>query len=299
MIPESELRALFDEVSNQGRWGPDDELGTLNHITAEKVAAAAASVVSGRVVSLAHDLDTNWSEKNYNPAVHRMLFMAHDAPVTAVDEVTVVPHSFTVTHLDAVAHANFDGHVYNGRSAAKVTGRDGLSFGSVHAQRGGIVTRGVLLDVAAARGVPWLSADEYVTIADLDAAAELAGVEMAAGDAVLVRVGLAAREAAEGPEDVGRRAGLGPECLRWLSHHDVAVYGGDCFDRLPLPYERFPWAVHQIALAAMGLVLLDNVAVEELAEVCRQESRGDFLLTLAPLRIPRATGSAVNPLAVF
>ena len=299
MIPESELPALFEEVSNWGRWGPDDELGTLNHITAAKIAAAAASVVSGRVVSLAHDLDTNWSEKNYNPVVHRMLFMAHDAPVTAVDEITVVPHSFTVTHLDAITHANFDGRVYNGRSASEVTDRDGLAFGSVHALRGGIVTRGVLLDVAAARGVPWLTADEYVTVADLESAAELAGVEVTGGDAVLVRVGLAAREAVEGPEDVSRRAGLGLDCLRWLSRHDVAVYGGDCFDRLPLPYERFPWAFHQIALAAMGLVLLDNVAVEELAGVCQEEGRSEFLLALAPLRIPRATGSAVNPLAVF
>lgn len=299
LTPESQLEELFQAVSNWGRWGPDDELGTLNHITPSKVAGAARLVSSGRIVSLAHELDTRWSEKNYNPAVHRMLYLAHEAPVTAVDELTIVPHSFTVTHLDAIAHANFDGRLYNGRSAGDVVTREGLSFGSIHAQRNGIVTRGVLLDIAAVRGVEWLEPGDYVTPDDLDAAAADARVEIAAGDAVLVRVGLAAREAATGPEDVRYRAGLTPDCLKWLHRNDVAVYGGDCFERLPLPYERHPWAFHEIGLAAMGLVLLDNANVEALAEAVRQEGRSEFLLSIAPLPIPRATGSAVNPLAIF
>lgn len=296
---ESDLEELFQSVSNWGRWGPADELGTLNHITAAKVVEAANLVASGRVVSLSHDLDTRWSEKNYHPAVHHMLYLSHDEPVTAVDEVTIVPHSFTVTHLDAIAHANFGGRIYNGRSAAEIVQRNGLEYASVHAFRNGIVTRGVLLDVAATRGVDWLEPDEYVTPEDLTAAAQHAGVTVGAGDAVLVRVGLAAREQAEGPEDIARRAGLTPDCVRWFHHHEVSLYGGDCFERLPLPYARYPWAFHQIGLAAMGLVLLDNVEMEALAVACRLEDRRDFLLSVAPLRLPRATGSAVNPLAIF
>lgn len=297
--PESELEDLFQAVSNWGRWGEDDELGTLNHITPAQVVAASRLVASGRVVSLSHDLDTRWSEKNYNPAVHRMLYKSHDEPETAVDELTVVPHSFTITHLDAIAHANFGGRIYNGRRADEVVRRDGLQFGSIHALRNGIATRGVLLDVADSRGVDWLTPDEWVTPKDLTAAEQHAGVELGTGDALFVRVGLAAREQAEGPEDIRRRAGFTPDCLRWLYDRNVALYGGDCFERLPLPYDKYPWAFHQIGLAAMGLVMLDNVEVEELRRACQSEQRWEFLFTVAPLRIPKATGSAVNPLAIF
>lgn len=297
--PEPKLEELFQAVSNWGRWGPDDELGTLNHITAANVVEAANLVTSGRVVSLSHDIDFRWSEKNYNPAQHQMLYLSHDEPVTAVDEVTIVPHSFTVTHIDAIAHANFGGRIYNGRSAAEIVRRNGLEYASIHALRNGIVTRGVLLDVAETRGVDWLEPDDYVTPEDLTAAAQHAGVTIRAGDAVLVRVGLTARERVEGPEDITRRAGLTPDCLRWFHLHEVSLYGGDCFERLPLPYENYPWAFHQIGLAAMGLVLLDNVEMEALADACRREDRREFLLSVAPLRLPGATGSAVNPLAVF
>lgn len=293
-----EIRDLFAAVSNWDRWGPDDELGTLNHLSAESTVAAARLVERGRVVSLAHDIDVERTAKNPHPASHMMLYMG-DKPVTVADQVTIVPHSFTVTHVDAVSHGIFDGRVYNGRDVSDVVTRTGLTHGSVLAQRDGVVTRGVLLDVALARGQDWLAAGEPVTPADLDAAAQAAGVEVGSGDAVIVRVGLEPREEAEGPEDITVRAGLTPDCLRWFHDRDIALYGGDCFDLLPSGSEEYPWIFHQVALAAMGLVLLDNVAVEELAAVCTAENRWEFLLSVAPLRIPGGTGSAVNPLAVF
>jgi kynurenine formamidase len=296
---EDELDGLFEEVKNWGRWGLEDEKGTLNLITPELARRSAELVRTGRVVSTGFDLDTEPSVKNYFPTVHKMLFMAFEQPPTAADQVTIVPHSFTVTHLDAVSHSNYGGLLYNGRSAEAVVTRTGLEAGSILAAAGGIVARGVLLDVAAAQGKRWLNPDEYITEVDLDAAAEWAGVDVLPGDVVLVRSGLGAREAEEGYEDISRRAGLSPTCVRWLHGHDVAVYGGDCFERLPLPYPNRPWAFHQIAQAAMGLVLLDNVDVEPLATACAEESRWEFQYIIAPLRIPGGTGSAVNPLAVF
>lgn len=296
---EGDLDALFEEVKNWGRWGWDDEKGTLNHATPARTLRAISLVRTGRVVSTAFDLDTERSAKNYFPTVHMMLFKGFERPPTAADQVTIVPHSFTVTHLDAVSHSNYGGVLYNGRAAESVVQRSGLRSGSVLAAKDGIVTRGVLLDIPASLGRRWLEPDEYITEADLDAAAEWAGLKVGAGDVVLVRSGLGAREAESGVEDIDRRAGLSPACVRWLHSRDVAVYGGDCFERLPLPYTEHPWAFHQIAQASMGLVLLDNVDLEALATVCAEESRWEFLYIISPLRLPGGTGSAVNPLAVF
>ncbi len=296
---EGDLDALFEEVKNWGRWGWDDERGTLNHATPAHTLRAISLVRTGRVVSTSFDLDTERSTKNYFPTVHMMLFKGFEQPPTAVDQVTIVPHSFTVTHIDAVAHSNYRGALYNGRTAEAIVSRTGLQFGSVLAAKEGIVTRGVLLDIPASLGRRWLEPDEYITEDDLDAAAEWAGLEVGTGDVVLVRSGLGAREAESGAEDVNRRAGLSPACVRWLHLREVAVYGGDCFERLPLPYTEHPWAFHQIAQASMGLILLDNVDLEALATVCVEESRWEFLYMISPLRLPGGTGSAVNPLAVF
>jgi kynurenine formamidase len=295
---EQELRHLFNNLKNWGRWGPDDELGTVNLVTQTRSLAAAELVESGRVVSLAFDLDTHESDKNYMPTVHRMLHSTA-ASVTAVDQVTIVPHSFAVTHLDAVSHSNFDGHLYNGRTVDDTIDRFGIQQGSIGALYQGVVSRGVFLDVASARGVPWLEPGEYITEDDLDAAESLSGVTVEPGDVILVRAGIGAWEAEHGPETITLRAGLSPWCLRWLRERDVAVYGGDCFERLPLPYQRYPWAFHQIAQASIGLVLLDNVDMEPLAAACTAEGRDTFMIALAPLRLQGGTGSALNPLAVF
>jgi kynurenine formamidase len=297
-LSQDPLLTLFQEVSNWGRWGTDDELGTLNYVTANKVIEAAGLVKSGRVVSVAHDIDTIQSRKNRVPAVYMMLYRGQDS-ISAVDLLSIVAHSVTVTHVDAVSHAFFGDHVYNGRTVAGTVKREGLDFGSVHAQRGGVTTRGIFLDVAATRGVAYLTPEETVSVADLEAAERASGCLVKPGDAVLVRVGLGAREAIEGPEDPSTRAGLAVDCLRWLHSKKVSLFGGDCFDKLPSPYRGPSHPLHAIGLAAMGLIMLDNVAMEPLAEACAAERRSEFMFVVAPLRVPKGTGSAVNPLCIF
>lgn len=295
---DDELLKLFERCSNKGRWGEDDELGTLNYISAEKRRHAASLVRTGEVLSLAQDLSTVSSGKNPRPAVHFMAY-EHHRPVSALDFLGIAPHGFAVTHLDAVGHVYFRESVYNGRRAEDVVTSNGLTFGSIYAQRAGIFTRGVLLDVAGATGVDWLAPDQYVTAADLDAAEAAAGVTVESGDAVLVRVGLEARESAEGEEDPRFRAGLHGECLDWLHEREVAVYSGDCVERVPYPSEIMPLPLHQVGLASMGLCLLDCPRVEELAQMCRTHGRSDFLVSVAPLLLPGGTGSPVNPTAIF
>lgn len=298
-MSESAALMLFDTCSNRGRWGPDDELGTLNYITAEKRLEALRHATLGRVVSIGKDVDVVRSLKNPDPAVHRMLYLAHVEPSGSADVLEIAPHGLAVTHMDAIGHANFNGAMYNGRRAADEVLPSGLRFGSMLKAKDGVVTRGVLLDVAASRNVNWLTDDEGVWPADLDAAERLAGARVTRGDAVFVRVGLGAREAAEGPEDPERRAGLMAECMPWLHEREVAVYAGDCIERIPPTYKSLPGPLHQIGLAAMGLSLLDNVELEELTATCRDLGRYEFLLVYAPLRIPGGTGSPVNPLCIF
>jgi kynurenine formamidase len=295
---DEELLAMFERCSNAGRWGKDDELGTLNYVTADKRVAAAALVRMGTVVAIGQPLSTGASPTNPRPAQHLML-LEQEPPLSALDFVGVAPHGYAVTHLDAVAHVFWEGRAYNGRRVEEVLSPSGLRFGSIHAQRQGIFTRGVLLDVAAAAGKPWLSPGEFVTVELLESAEQRQGVRVGTGDAVFVRVGLGARCAEEGPENPAERAGLHAGAVAWLHEREVAVYSGDCVERVPYPSARFPLPLHQIGLAAMGLCLLDCPEVEELATTCSETGRFEFLLTCAPFDLPGGTGAAVNPLCLF
>jgi kynurenine formamidase len=297
-MTEDELTELFARCSNRGRWGADDELGTLNYITNEKRRAAAALVRTGRTVSIGRDMSTVPDRVNTDPVRHRMLY-DQDPPVSALDSIELSTHGFALTHLDAISHVFWHGHAYNGKRAAEVLSQAGLRSGSVYAQRDGIITRGVLLDVAAARGVPYLAPQETVTAEDLTAAEEYAGVRVESGDAVFVHIGLERREAEQGTEDPAARAGLDGGCLPWLHGREVAVYSGDCVERIPYPSEAVPLPLHQIGLVAMGLVLLDCPRLAELVATCSDTGRHEFLLTVSPLRLRGATGSPVNPLCVF
>jgi kynurenine formamidase len=298
ILSDAELAALFERCSNRNRWGAEDQRGTLNYVTDDVRLAALRTVTAGEVLSLGRDISTKPSSNNPRPAIHLPLYEQHK-PVSALDFVGIAPHGFAVTHLDAVGHVYWKDGIYNGRRAADVVQSGGLTFGSIHAMRDGIVTRGVLLDVARAKGVRWLPDDAYVTVEDLRAAEELAGLRVAPGDAVFVHIGLEARESAFGPEDITRRAGLHALCLEWLHGRQVAMYSGDCVERMPYPSQTMPLPLHQIGLAAMGLCLLDCPRVGLLVDALERLGRSEFLVMAAPLRIPGGTGSAVNPLAIF
>jgi hypothetical protein len=298
-LSEEEALELMRTCSNVGRWGPDDELGTLNLINAEKRIEAARLVTEGRVVSLGRDLNLERTPTNTDPPVHRMHLLSYSEPIGVLDSVLLTTHGLDPTHIDALGHVTFEGGMYNGRRAANIVSSAGLSFASIFAMREGIVTRGVLLDVAGARGVPWLEPGEEVTPTDLELAEDFGGVRAEAGDALFVRVGSFEREEALGPAEVMPRTGLDAASIAWLRERDVAVFSGDCSERLPSPYPRLPLPLHQIGLVAMGLVLLDNTDVSGIARIGVESGRYAFMLSFAPLRLRGATGSHANPLALY
>jgi kynurenine formamidase len=296
-LTDAELEAMFRRCSNAGKWGPDDELGTLNYITPARRVAAAQLVKTGDVVSVGRDLTTRASKTNGQPLVHTIAF-SENSP-SSTDSFTIAPHGMVVTHMDALCHFAWKDQFYNGRKRSETLTTSGARWGSIYAQRQGIFTRGVLLDVAAARGVTWYKPDEYVTVADFEAAEKRQRVRVGPGDAIFVRTGMERMEAELGEQDIYPRAGLHAECAEWMHTRQVSVYGGDCIEKLPYPSESFTSAVHMIVLASMGLPILDWPALTELAATCERLGRWDYLLTTAPLRIPGGTSSPINPLCLF
>src|SRR5207248_562108 len=196
-MTEEEVLRLFETCSNAGRWGPDDERGTLNYVTREKRLEALALVRDGDSVSIGRDLIVRDSTQSPPSTTHALLYAGHE-PSAALELLTLVPHGFEMTHLDAVTHSYFEGQVYNGRRAAQAITPGGVAFGSIMAAADGIVTRGVLLDVAATRGVAHLDANDGIGVDDLERAEALAETRVRSGDAVFIRSGQALRERDEG-----------------------------------------------------------------------------------------------------
>jgi kynurenine formamidase len=305
-----ELAELYQALKNWGRWGEDDERGALNHLTPAHRRAAATLVTEGASVSLAHDLAVRPSAENPYPAQHHMLAAGDARDGTGIpgyeaarDYVGAHVHGLGVTHVDALCHMFVDGRMYNGVSADEVRS-DGARRNSVMALADGVVGRGVLLDITQVRGREHLAADDHVTVADLEAAEQHAGATVGTGDILLVATGRDAhRRAKGGALDPGKdgMAGLHPECLAWLRDREVAMLGSDGIsDPMPgLGVPGWPFPVHQIGITAMGLHLVDNMALGGLAARCAATGRWEFLLSVAPLRIEGGTGCPVNPVAVL
>jgi kynurenine formamidase len=296
-MSDADAVAAFKGCSNAGRWGDDDELGTLNYITPSKRLAAVRAVREGTLVSLSKNIDTEQGPTNRRAAWHVMHLANHE--YSSADSIHLQIHGYATTHLDALGHMFWQGSGYNGRKQAEIVSHEGLLANSVYAMREGILTRGVLLDVAAAAGIEWFMPGDEVTPEHLEAAEAHAGLTVESGDALFVHTGLAKRQAKTGLEDPSYRCGLNLPSVVWLHEREVAVYSGDCIEVLPGPGGVVELPLHQIGLAAMGLVLLDQPALTDLLRACAERGRYDFMLMMAPLRIPGGTGSPVNPIAVF
>jgi len=302
------MEQIFDSTRNWGRWGPEDERGALNLITAEKRVAAAACVRSGRSVSCARDLPVHPAVDNPHPALHMMIQGGDDCVVpgmgfeSTTDFVGVAFHGLATSHLDALCHVFVKSRMYNGFEAAEVKST-GARRGSVMSCAEGIVTRGVLLDIPRLVGEEWLELGTEITPEQLEAAESAQRVRTAEGDVLLVSTGRDARRKAKGPWNPIQDgfAGLQAECLPWLHERGVAVLGSDGIsDALPGPgVPDWPMPIHQVALAGMGVHLLDNLKLDRLAVACAEQSQWEFLFSAAPLRVAGGTGSPLNPVAVL
>ncbi|MFF4487847.1 cyclase family protein [Streptomyces sp. NPDC001544] len=304
-MSEADFRALYRRLRELARSGADQPRGALGHLTPERVVAAAAEVRRGRSLSLAAPIETEPGPDNPQPASHRMTASAPgeaDAPGLhfARDRFAMNVHSDADSHLDALCHVMFDGELYGGVPAGSVT-PDGAHALTLDLVQDGIVGRGVLLDIPRLRGVPWLEPGDQVTAEDLMAAEAAQDVTVGPGDLLFVRVGHRRRRLTHGAWDSARaRAGLHPTAMRFPAQRRVAVLGSDGnSDTAPSAVAEVPFPVHVLAVNAMGMHLMDWLDLEQLAPACEQLGRWHFLCVVAPLRLPAATGSPVNPIAVL
>jgi kynurenine formamidase len=302
---KDELDDMYERLKNWGRWGDDDQRGTLNHLTPERSAAAARLVRDGTTVSLAHNLGTDPSPENPHPAHHHMLASgdARDSNgipgyEAARDYVGLDVHGLYTTHVDALSHMFVRGEMYGGRPASEVRS-DGARSNTIMSMADGVVGRGVLLDVPRALGIDFFDSGQVVTVEELEATEAAQGLTVGAGDVLLVLWGRDARRKAK--QGFDGFSGLHAECLPWLHEREVAVLGSDGISD-PMPFvgtPDWPFPVHQIGITGMGLHLIDNMALSALAERCAAAGRWEFLFTMAPLRIERGTGCPVNPIGVL
>ncbi|MFI6041819.1 cyclase family protein [Nocardia sp. NPDC051321] len=287
----------LDLPDNWGRWGSDDELGTLNLIDDEVRARAAPEVRTGRWASLAQPITPNpMISSPFAPTtvdvspVQQM--MSHTGIGVAADLMLVTNHHAKSTHIDALAHWSTGSEVYPGRPRDQVVTAAGITFASTTAFAAGIVTRGVLLDLAVGEPLP---SGHAVTSSDLEDAEQRQGVEIQSGDALAVRFGWPAD-----PLIPGRPApGISLDAVRWMHRRGVALYTGDRGDAYPPLDADGPSPLHGVALGRMAMPLIDGAQLDDLATLCAELERYSFLLAVGPPRIHGLTGVTVNPLAIF
>jgi kynurenine formamidase len=247
---------------------------------------------------------------NANPAVHLMSLL-HDLPVSPTGLsfgmcfLAMASHGDAHTHVDALNHVAYKGKLYNGKPASLLTSR-GSEWGSIAAYHAGIVGRGVLLDAARHRQVDWLEPGEAVTRAELEAIEKAQGVQVGEGDILVFRTGHHGRRTALGPwsndyPPAGQgKAGLHVDTVPWMHERRVAAFlpDGDG-ETVPSNVEGMPYPIHPLQLTAMGMLVSDSLNLEDLARTCEEEQRWEFMVVGLPLRLPGATGSPWNPIALF
>lgn len=307
------VRETGQRCRNWGKWGPDDELGTLNYITPDVIVKAARLVRRGAVFSLAIPFDSRGPQINqprrFNP-IHKMILTGPDFTTGAVkrpggagfaDDMVIMPLQ-CATQWDALSHCFLDGKLYNGYDANLVSS-EGAKKNGIEKMARGVVARGVLLDVARVKGVEWLDPGYAITTEDLEAAVRAHGVTVGTGDALLIRTGQMAMcrtRGGWGDYAGGDAPGLSFKTAGWINERQIAAVATDTWgmevrpNEIPDSYQP----LHQVLIPNMGLLVGEIFHLEELAADCATDKTYEFLFVAPPLPITGAVGSPVNPLAI-
>jgi kynurenine formamidase len=306
-----EVRAVGRQVSNWGRWGPDDERGTLNLITEQARQRGAAAVRTGQAFALGVEVGSDGPQPNPSPIgrfnpLHYMISMGAswgEPPVFHfADDLLVLPTQ-SGTQWDSLAHVHYDGQLYNGYPADEVlTTAGALRNGSDKQAATAIDSRRVQLHIARVKGVDRLAPSTLITPDDLDEAVAAAGVTIESGDVLLIRSGHITAYTRDRDRDLfnWQSPGIGLACVPWLRERDIAAVATDTPNLEVLPGEN-PEVISPVHLAAirdMGMPLGEIFDLEELAEACAADGVYEFLFVAQPLRVVGGVGSPVNPVAV-
>lgn len=299
VVTKAMVDRWMTELSNWGRWGADDQRGTLNLLTPERSRKAIALAKEGVAVSLSHTYLEQRAEDATSPFGHEMLPIGPGPFVS--DRFTIAFHGYAHSHMDSLCHMSHEGKMYNGFARSDEVSERGCTKLAITNFKQGIVARGILMDIARLKKVKYLEPGTPITVADLEAWEQQARVRVGPGDVVFVRSGRWTRRGELGAWATAQQAaGLHASVVPWLKARDVAMIGSDnTNDVLPSGVEGVAQPVHQLLLVALGMPLFDNVDLDAVAEAAASRNRWEFLLTAAPLAVESATGSPLNPLAIF
>lgn len=299
------FRDVGRRLRNWNRWGPDDELGTLNLITPQVVVAAAGLVRTGRIFDLGIPFGAGGPQPGgarINP-VHLMrdtgAGQVYPGGMHFADDYVFMPLQ-AASQWDALSHVFYDGRLYNGYPASDV-GPRGAGKLAIDKFGKGVAGRGVLLDIARLKGVDHLDRGYAITPADLDEASDVQGVRVGSGDILLVRTGWRRVFTTTGDAAafMNGEPGIGLACAQWLYDRDVAALCADNWAIEVLPGEGDEkFAVHCVLIRDMGMPLGEILDFEELAADCATDGIYEFLFTGPPIKFVGAVGSPVNPLAI-
>jgi kynurenine formamidase len=305
---DDDQRALAARVSNWGRWGADDQRGTLNLIDEAATLRGVRAVRSGRSFPLAIGVGSRGPQTGRIPGrtnpTHTMTavsFAFTGDPgdfQTSDDKIESGTHS--TTHWDALAHAGYDNLLFNGRPNTVVTQDDGATELGID-RFGPVVSRGLLCDVARLKGVEWFDEPYAITGSDLDACLEASGLAVEPGDIVLVRTGqIHWFKAGDNQRYADISPGIGLDAVEWLQRHDVAAVANDThvFEPYPCPGANpFLFPVHLITLRDVGMPQGQQWDLDDLAADCAADGQYEFLLSATPIPVTHGCGGIVAPVA--
>ncbi len=298
-VTAAEFERFFKANNNWGRWGKDDMLGTINLITDAKRKQAAALVKTGIMVSIGRDISTVLAEDNPSPLKHE--FRVGVSPIERRafgDTFFISPHGPGTTHEDALCHMSYNGRMYNDRPMNTT-----ICIPGIENLKDGIMTRGILIDIPRLKGVPYLEPGTNITSQDVEAWEKMAGVKVSSGDAIILRTGRWPRRDKVGPwKIIGHSSGFDLSMAAWVKSRDVALAGGDNSVEMewdPPLVEGNPVPLHTFFIVGLGMPIIDSFDPEALAEIAARLHRWEFMLVVAPWRVPNGTASVINPVAVF
>ena len=304
------LERIARRVSNWGRWGSDDERGTLNLISPEHLARAATLVRRGEAFDLSIPINKLTPQPGdlRSPPLHIMTETGDDQTLPndfhyADDYVVMALQG--ATQWDGLSHVYYDDQLYNGHPASSV-GPHGAGHCGIERIAPGVVGRAVLIDLPRCQGKEWLERGEAISPDDLDAAILTQGCEVGEGDILLIRTGWWAQYLGASDRDAKGKAlrgeaGLSIDCAEWLWRRGVAAVAADNYAVEVVPSER-PGAMlplHLLLIRDMGMTIGEMFDLEALSHACSSENVYEFLFVATTLKVTGGVGSPTTPIALL
>lgn len=302
-----EFMQVGKRLSNWGRWGEQDELGTLNFITTAHIVAAAKLIKSGQAFDLSLSLDSCGPQKGANGRnnpIHLMTIADDEtlpATMSLADDMVILSLQ-GATQWDSLAHVGYGKQIYNGAPTSSISLKNGAQKNSIDRLGYRVVGRGVLLDIAGSKSLEMLPGGYEITPEDLSFAERHHGVRVGTGDIVLIRTGWQ-QNLVRGDSStyMGTSApGIGLACCEWLHEREASAVATDT-QAVEVKPSRDPVAthpVHMVLLRDMGMTMGEMFDLEELAKSCSEDGVYDFFFSAPPLKISGAVGSPITPIAI-